>query len=108
MRSEWLVWASLLLNIADHGHSVAGYREAFKVPSPPAYAALLRDVTVNDATLFMRNDQVEAAWAALMPVLEAWNATPIEDFPNYAARTGGPGSADELLRQGGHAWRSIV
>ena len=84
------------------------YREAFKIPSPPAYATLLWDVIVNDATLFMRNDQVEAAWAALMPVLEAWNTTPVEDFPNYAAGTSGPKSADELLRRAGHAWRSIT
>jgi glucose-6-phosphate 1-dehydrogenase len=84
------------------------YREAFKIPSPPAYATLLRDVMVNDATLFMRNDQVEAAWAALMPVLEAWNATPEEDFPNYVAGTGGPKSADELLRRARHAWRPIA
>ena len=84
------------------------YREAFKIPLPPAYATLLRDVMVNDATLFMRNDQVEAAWTALMPVLEAWNATPAEDFPNYVAGTGGPKSADELLRRARHAWRPIA
>ena len=84
------------------------YREAFKIPLPPAYATLLRDVMVNDATLFMRNDQVEAAWTALMPVLEAWNATPAEDFPNYVAGTGGPKSADELLRRARHVWRPIA
>jgi glucose-6-phosphate 1-dehydrogenase len=84
------------------------YREAFRVPSPPAYATLLRDVMVNDATLFMRIDQVEAAWTALMPVLEAWNATSAEDFPNYAAGTGGPKSADELLMRAGHEWGAIA
>ncbi|MBE0543072.1 MAG: glucose-6-phosphate dehydrogenase [Verrucomicrobia bacterium] len=84
------------------------YREAFKIPSPPAYATLLWDVMVNDATLFMRNDQVEAAWAALMPVLETWNATPAKDFPNYAAGTGGPKPADELLKRAGHARSSIA
>jgi len=84
------------------------YREAFKSPSPPAYATLLQDVMDNDATLFMRNDQVEAAWAALMPVLEAWNATPAEDFPNYAAGTDGPETANELIRRAGHAWSPIA
>jgi glucose-6-phosphate 1-dehydrogenase len=57
---------------------------------------------VNDATLFMRNDQVEAAWAALMPVLEAWNISPAGDFPNYAAGTDGPESAKELIGRAGH------
>lgn len=84
------------------------YREAFKIPSPPAYAALLWDVMVGDATLFMRNDQVEAAWAALMPVLEAWNTTPAEDFPNYAAGTDGPRSADTLLKRAGQEWGAIA
>jgi glucose-6-phosphate 1-dehydrogenase len=84
------------------------YREAFKTPSPPAYATLLQDVMVNDATLFMRNDQVEAAWAALTPVLEAWSATPAEDFPNYAAGTDGPESGKELIERAGHAWSPIA
>jgi len=57
------------------------YRKTFKVPSPPAYATLLHDVMINDATLFMRSDQVEAAWAALMPVLESWDATAPGNFP---------------------------
>ncbi len=80
------------------------YREAFKTPSPPAYATLLRDVMVNDATLFMRSDQVEAAWSALMPVLDAWRTVTPESFPNYAAGSSGPASADDLLRAGGHSW----
>ncbi len=82
------------------------YREAFKTPSPPAYATLLQDVMFNDATLFMRNDQVEAAWAAL--ALDAWRATPAEDFPNYAAGTDGPESAKKLIERAGHAWSSIA
>lgn len=84
------------------------YREAFETPSPPAYATLLQDVMINDATLFMRNDQVEAAWAAMMPVLEAWNATPAEGFPNYAAGTDGPELAKELIERAGHAWSPIA
>lgn len=84
------------------------YREAFKIPSPPAYATLLQDVMINDATLFMRNDQVEAAWSALMPLLEAWNATPAEDFPNYASGTDGPEAAKELIERAGHAWSPIT
>ena len=48
------------------------YRESFATPSPDAYETLLWDVMNNDATLFMRADQVEAAWRLLMPVLEVW------------------------------------
>jgi glucose-6-phosphate 1-dehydrogenase len=57
----------------------------------------------NDATLFMRADQVEAAWQLLMPVLETWQVSPPSDFPNYAAGTWGPEEAQRLLAQG-HTW----
>ena len=67
------------------------YRESFKTPSPEAYETLLWDVMRNDATLFMRADQVEAAWRLLMPVLDVWKAIPPSDFPNYAERHMGTG-----------------
>ena len=64
---------------------------------------LLWDVMKNDATLFMRADQVEAAWRLLMPVLEVWAVAPPSDFPNYAAGTWGPEDTQGLLAQG-HSW----
>ncbi len=78
-------------------------KEAFAVRSPDAYETLLWDVMKNDATLFMRANQVEAAWRLLTPVLEAWAVTPPGDFPNYAAGTWGPENAQGLLAQG-HSW----
>jgi glucose-6-phosphate 1-dehydrogenase len=80
------------------------YRESFATPSPEAYVTLLSDVINNDATLFMRADQVEAAWRILMPVLDAWNASPPNDFPNYAGGTWGPDATQGLLVQQGHCW----
>src|ERR1700691_2138548 len=79
------------------------YRESFAAPSPDAYETLLWDVMKNDATLFMRADQVEAAWQLLMPVLKAWQATAPSDFPNYTAGSWGPEDAQKLLAQG-HSW----
>jgi glucose-6-phosphate 1-dehydrogenase len=79
------------------------YRESFQTPSPDAYETLLWDVMKSDATLFMRADQVEAAWQWLMPVIEVWAQSPPSDFPNYAAGTWGPESAQALLAQG-HSW----
>lgn len=58
----------------------------------------------NDAALFMRADQVEAAWQLLMPVLEVWAVAPPSDFPNYAAGTWGPEATQSLLAQQGHSW----
>ena len=62
----------------------------------------------NDATLFMRDDQVEAAWQLLTPVLEAWESTQPSDFPNYAAVTWGPESMQGLLAQQEHRWPQPV
>ena len=80
------------------------YRESFATPSAEAYVTLLWDVINHDATLFMRADQVEAAWQLLMPVLDAWKASPPSDFPNYAGGAWGPDSTQGLLVQQGHSW----
>jgi glucose-6-phosphate 1-dehydrogenase len=79
------------------------YEDAFAARSSDAYETLLRDVMKDDATLFMRSDQVEAAWRILMPVIEVWAAAPPSDFPNYVAGTWGPEDAQGLLAQG-HIW----
>jgi glucose-6-phosphate 1-dehydrogenase len=79
------------------------YRDTFAARSPDAYETLLWDVMKNDATLFMRADQVEAAWQLLMPVLDVWAVAPPSDFPNYAAGTWGPEDTQGLLAQG-HSW----
>jgi glucose-6-phosphate 1-dehydrogenase len=78
------------------------YRESFDAPSPDAYETLLWDVMKNDATLFMRADQIEAAWKLLQPVLDVWSANPPSDFPNYAAGSWGPEATQELLETGHH------
>jgi Glucose-6-phosphate dehydrogenase, C-terminal domain/NAD binding domain of 6-phosphogluconate dehydrogenase len=83
-------------------------KESFDAPSPDAYETLLLDVMNNDPTLFMRADQVEAAWQILMPVLEVWAVSNPRNFPNYAAGSWGPKVADELLAREGHAWRAIA
>ncbi len=80
------------------------YQDTFAARSPEAYETLLWDVMKNDATLFMRADQVEAAWRLLMPVLDVWAVAPPSDFPNYAAGTWGPEAAQGLLAQQGHSW----
>ena len=80
------------------------YRSAFRIRTPSAYETLLKDVMAGDASLFMRADQVEAAWRLLAPVLESWAANPPSDFPNYAAGIWGPESAEVLISTDGHAW----
>jgi glucose-6-phosphate 1-dehydrogenase len=81
------------------------YRQAFDVPSPDAYETLLWDVMAGDGTLFMRADQIEAAWTAVMPILDVWSASAPTDFPNYHAGTWGPQAAAGLLAHSGHTWQ---
>ncbi len=80
------------------------YREAFQTESPDAYETLLWDVMIGDATLFMRTDQVEAAWQLITPVMDVWEANPAPDFPNYAAGSWGPESAEVLVARDGRSW----
>ena len=80
------------------------YRESFTRPLPDAYETLLWDVMENDATLFMRADQVEAAWRILMPILEVWADNPPEDFPNYRSGSWGPEAASLLFGSNGQKW----
>ena len=80
------------------------YGEAFGRQSPAAYETLLHDLLEGDATLFMRSDQVQAAWELLMPIIDAWQANPAADFPNYAAGSWGPEAAEHLLAHDGRTW----
>ncbi len=81
------------------------YRTAFGTGTRSAYATLLNDCMRGDATLFDRADSVEAAWALVDPIIDAWqNSIPV--LPNYAAGSWGPREADELMERNGRAWRT--
>lgn len=80
------------------------YREVFHAQSPDAYETLLLDIIRGDSGLFMRSDQVEAAWSVLEPVLQDWEENPPKDFPNYAAGEWGPPAAEELVARDGRNW----
>jgi len=82
------------------------YSETYTDKQPEAYETLLHDVMTADSTLFMRSDEVEAAWDLLMPILEYWEENLAYDFPNYAAGSSGPKPADALIAQDGFHWIS--
>ncbi len=81
------------------------YEEYFGDVPSTGYERLLHDCMMGDATLFQRADQVEAGWAVVAPVQEAWANSPAPSFPNYPAGSWGPKEADELLAQEGRAWQ---
>lgn len=80
------------------------YSNTYTAGTPEAYETLLLDVIEGDATLFMRADQVEAAWEILMPVIETWNANPSVNFPNYASGMQGPEDSEALIARDGKSW----
>jgi glucose-6-phosphate 1-dehydrogenase len=80
------------------------YGSSFGERSPSAYETLLLDAMIGDATLYTRQDMVEASWAVVEPIFHVWREGKNE-FPNYAAGTWGPAAADEMLARRGHAWR---
>jgi glucose-6-phosphate 1-dehydrogenase len=81
------------------------YHKAFGAVERGAYATLLNDCMRGDATLFDRADSVEATWALVDPILEAWRGQK-PAFPNYAAGSWGPKESDALLERDGRAWRN--
>ncbi len=83
------------------------YRDYFAPLASVGYETLIYDCLIGDAMLFQRADTVEAAWCAVQGLLDAWDRTPAEDFPNYAAGSAGPAAADRLLARDGHAWLPI-
>jgi glucose-6-phosphate 1-dehydrogenase len=82
------------------------YGSSFGVEPPEAYERLLLDCMLGDSTLYARRDMTERGWEIVTPILEAW-AAPAVDFPNYAAGTPGPQSANELIERDGRQWRRI-
>jgi len=80
------------------------YGTSFGERSPSAYETLLLDALQGDATLYTRQDMVEASWAVVQPILDVWDGSQFE-FPNYASGTWGPKQSDEMLARRGHVWR---
>jgi glucose-6-phosphate 1-dehydrogenase len=83
------------------------YHTSFGKNNPEAYERLILDVMAGDATLFMRRDQVEAAWTYLMPVLDAWENARSRYLPEYRAGTWGPLEADRLIEADDRQWRVL-
>jgi glucose-6-phosphate 1-dehydrogenase len=83
------------------------YGTGFGVVSAPAYERLIGDAMRGDATLFTRWDAVQQAWEQVMPILERWQNSYDDSFPNYSAGSQGPASADRLLAADGREWRKI-
>jgi glucose-6-phosphate 1-dehydrogenase len=83
------------------------FDKAFGMRFPDAYERLLMDTVRGNPTLFMRHDEVEAAWAWVEPILEAWAARPDHPRP-YPAGSWGPTAAIALIERDGRTWHEEV
>ena len=81
------------------------YDSEFGAYTPEAYERLLLEAIAGDATLFIRRDEVEAAWSLIDPIREAWTKEAMVEKEFYPAGSWGPSAADELLAKMNHRWR---
>jgi glucose-6-phosphate 1-dehydrogenase len=79
------------------------FAKAFDGRTPDAYERLLMDVIRGNATLFMRRDEVEAAWQWIDPIREAWSRMSEPPRP-YHAGTWGPAASIALIERDGRTW----
>lgn len=80
------------------------YEDRFRMPIPEPYERLLLDIIKENLTLFVREDEIEAMWEVVDPIIARWESQPPGDFPNYAAGTWGPAAASRLTLEGGRTW----
>jgi glucose-6-phosphate 1-dehydrogenase len=83
------------------------FRDAYGADAiPEAYERLLSDALQGDAALFMRNDEIERAWAIMDPLIAA-AARPEGTLLEYAPGSAGPACADEFLARSGRQWLTL-
>ena len=79
------------------------FAQTFAERTPEAYERLLLDVIRGNQTLFMRRDELEAAWSWIDPIREAWDAATDAPQP-YTSGTWGPTGAIALIERDGRTW----
>ncbi len=83
------------------------FEKAFATRYPDAYERLLMDTVRGDPVLFMRRDEVEAAWNWVEPILEGWKHHP-DTLNHYGAGSWGPEAARRLIQGEGHSWHEAM
>ncbi|MGI9371504.1 MAG: glucose-6-phosphate dehydrogenase [Hyphomicrobiales bacterium] len=79
------------------------FAEEFGVRQPDAYERLIMDVVRGNLTLFMRRDEVEAAWRWIDPILKSWDEVNMQS-QSYTAGAWGPSAAIALIERDGRTW----
>ncbi len=79
------------------------FAQSFASRAPDAYERLVMDVVRGNQTLFMRRDEVEAAWEWIDPIQHAWESAR-QDAQGYTAGTWGPSASIALIERDGRTW----
>jgi glucose-6-phosphate 1-dehydrogenase len=87
-------------------HMEFHYGTSFVSQSPEAYERLILDAMRGEATLFTRNDEIEALWGIIDPILTAWAQDTSSEIPQYEPGSQGPEEAQALLHSG-QSWRRL-
>ncbi len=82
------------------------YADYFQAEPNTGYETLIYDCMTGDATLFQRADNIESGWAAVQPILDAWQRG-YGPLTEYKAGSDGPKAADDLLARDGRRWRDL-
>jgi glucose-6-phosphate 1-dehydrogenase len=80
------------------------YVDSFNERFPEAYERLIVDVLRGNQTLFMRQDELEAAWVWIESVIKGWNEAQLKNVL-YEAGSEGPG---DRIMKGNHQWTKPV
>ncbi|TYR32056.1 glucose-6-phosphate dehydrogenase [Mesorhizobium microcysteis] len=83
------------------------FADTFEVRNPDAYERLIMDVVRGNQTLFMRRDEVEAAWQWIDPIQASW-AENRHTVQGYTAGTWGPSSSIALIERDGRTWHESM
>jgi glucose-6-phosphate 1-dehydrogenase len=82
------------------------FADTFQERNPDAYERLIMDVIRGNQTLFMRRDEVEAAWKWIDPIFNAWSESR-QEVQGYTAGTWGPSASIALIERDGRTWHEI-
>ena len=80
------------------------FEETFGIRYPDAYERLLMEVLRGNPALFMRRDEVEAAWQWADSIVGAW-AQSKQKVETYVAGSWGPSASSLLLDRDGRSWQ---
>ncbi|MCB1754572.1 MAG: glucose-6-phosphate dehydrogenase [Gammaproteobacteria bacterium] len=77
--------------------------ETYKKDSYNAYQRLLVDLIRGNLSLFMRHDELDAAWSWIDPIIRTWADREVKTKP-YPAGTWGPAASSALIARDGLSW----